>query len=426
MAKTIFNHIKRILLTIIAGGFIGLVLLIFVYAIPTERMFQNAKASVEIFEQENSHQQTVYGYKSTTLDNYTDAWMIRHALYSGEESLLDKSLNVYRNAYTHGETSDVCESLIAYLKGVGGYERKSYSRYWHGYLVILKPLLFFFDYGDIRQILKITALLLVIYLCILMEKKNMIKLVPAFAAAVVCIEFHSVGMSMQYTWIFFVSLIAAILLLKGYPEAINTPKVSMMFLIIGMCTSYLDFLTYPVFTLGIPLTIWAFQMSISEQKGNRLLMAFLNSVHWAIGYAGLWGLKWIIYSVLTGENLIEDAMQSVLERTAHDVMGEQISYLKTVLENVNVLAKYPYVLVCLTALIVLIILNKKEHHAGTRQGLVTYLFIAVLPFLWYGVSMNHSYVHAYMTYKDLGVTVFAGMCAIMEIWNYGKKKNKED
>lgn len=422
MTKTIFHHIKKILLTIIGGGGIGLVLLILVYAIPTERMFQNAKASVEIFEQEGVHQQTVYGYQATTLDNYTDAWMMRHALYSGEESLLEKSLHVYRYAYTHGEASDVCESLIVYLKGAEGYERKSYGRYWHGYLVILKPLLFFFDYGDIRQILKITALSLLIYLCILMEKKNMMKFIPAFAAAMVCIEFHSVGMSMQYTWVFMIAMISSILLLKGVPKAVNASGVSMMFLIIGMCTSYFDFLTYPVFTLGIPLTIWAFQMSVSEQKGNRLLMAFLNCVHWAVGYAGLWGLKWIIYSAFTGENLIEDAMQSVLERTAHDVMGEQISYLKTVWENIGVLAKYPYVLACLAALCVLFILDKKERHAGNRQSLVTYLFIAALPFLWYGVSMNHSYVHAYMTYKDLGVTVFAGMCAIIEMKNLVTKR----
>ncbi len=66
---------------------------------------------------------------------------------------------------------DMCQSTVAYLKGVDpGKNRGQYARYWHGYLLILKPLLYVFDYGDIRQILKMCSLFLSLYIAALLER----------------------------------------------------------------------------------------------------------------------------------------------------------------------------------------------------------------------------------------------------------------
>lgn len=418
--------LKRIVVTLAAGGAIGFCLLLLVYAIPTARMVKNAAASIEIFEKEGIYPQTVPGYRATTLDNYTDAWMIRNAIYSGEEPLLARCLNVYFYGYTHEETNDVCESLIAYLRGMEGYERISYNEYWHGYLVFLKPLLYFLDYGDIRQILKIVAFTLVVAVCILMERRRLSRYLPAFIAAMACVEFSTVGMSMQYASVFIIALSFSIFLLRKYPETIHDAGTGIVFLVIGMCTSYFDFLTYPVFTLGIPLLVWAFLANETGQKENlpvRMpILAFCHCVHWAVGYAGMWSLKWIIYSVLLGKNLVAVGIQSVLYRSGRDVMGERIGYLETLSENISALAKYPYVLACIAALVFLMLACKKEKRKASWQVLLTYLFIAALPLLWYAASMNHSYIHAHMTYKDLSVSVFAGLCAMTEMKNLIKRR----
>ena len=130
-------------MVLLAGGVIGLVLLMLVFSIPVERMLTNARASIEIFEKEGPFPQTVAGYKATTLDNYTDAWMLRNAFYDGEESAFQKSMHIYYKGYHSEEINNVCESMIAYLNGKEGAERHSYARYWHGYLILLKPLLYF-------------------------------------------------------------------------------------------------------------------------------------------------------------------------------------------------------------------------------------------------------------------------------------------
>lgn len=261
--KKVVHEIAKIALILITGSVIGLALLFLAYMLPTEPMIRNARASIDIFKIEGAYSQTIHGYRSTTLDNYTDAWMLRNACYDGDESVLQKCLHVYFYGYIDGETTDSCERLIAWLEGKEGYVRADYARYWHGYLTILKPLLCLFDYGDIREILKFTGLAMLIYLCVLLERAHMARMIPAFIAAMAYMEFHTVGMSMQYTWVFFIAILFSIIILKKREQLVFS---SIPFLMIGMLTSYFDFLTYPLFTLGIPLLFCTLCMRESESQ----------------------------------------------------------------------------------------------------------------------------------------------------------------
>ncbi len=409
------REIKKALLILIGGGGMGFVLLFLAYLLPTDPIIKNARASVDIFKLEGAYAQNIHGYPSTTLDNYTDAWMMQNALYDGEESALQKCMNVYSYNYVDGEKTGPCERLTAYLEGKAGFVRTSYARYWHGYLIILKPLLLFFDYGDIRGILKFTGLALLLSVCILLEKMGKTQIVPAFAAAMACMEFYTVGMSMQYTWVFIIGLGFSILILKRYQAPERKPVTPLLFLPIGMATSYFDFLTYPVFTLGLPLLFFTVCMREYGSSISLPMVALKSAVYWAFGYGGMWLQKWLLCTACTGENLIADGVESIMIRSGHRVMGEQIGYWQNVYKNLMVLAKYPYVLVCLAAVILLFILGKKENRAGfSPNAFLVYLCIAALPLCWYAVSINHSYIHSFMTYKSLSITVLAVMCAADE------------
>lgn len=413
----VFSRIRNIVLILFAGGCMGLVLLVLVNMIPTDPMIKNARASVDIFKIEGTHPQVIHGYQATTLDNYTDAWMLRNAFYNGDESSWQKALNVYYYGYLNGETNDVCESMIAWLVGKEGYERLAYARYWHGYLIILKPLLFFWDYGDIRGFLKSIELALLIYVCVLLNKRQLTHFIPAFAAAMICIEFQVIGMSLQYAGVFMIAILFSIFILRQYPYSMEKFRGQNIFLIIGMMTSYFDFLTYPLFTLGIPLLF----LTICEKGENKnsaplLFTAFKNSVYWAVGYIGMWVQKWLYCTIFTGENLIADGLQAIVNRSSREVNGEQIRYWQTLRANMIPLCKYPYVLAVLAAAIIIFSLCKKSDKVTFSKGaLITYLYIAILPFCWYAISINHSYIHSFMTYKSLGITVFAGLCILTEL-----------
>ena len=125
--------------------------------------------------------------------------------------------------------------------------------------------------------------------------------------------------------------------------------------------------------------------------------------------------------LLTGENLFADAVHSVMIRSGSNVSGKTIGYWDVVYKNIMVIAKYPYVLVvlraaCLTrAVIIFFGCGTKCTSGFSKEVFLTYLYIAALPFGWYMFSVNHSYIHSFMTYKSLSITVFALLCAWSEM-----------
>ena len=408
------KRVKNILLVLGFGGGIGFTMLLLVYMLPVNRILYNANASIELFEEWGWNPRVIDDYESTTIDTYTDAWMMRIAFYNGNESILQKCVSNYYFGYDDERTTNVCESMIAYLQGMEGYKRFSYGRYWHGYLVILKPLMCFFDYGDILGILKFVQLFLAASWVVLLERKKMARYIPCMVAMLSCVEFHVIGMSMQFSWVFMTAMISSIYMLRKREEDYYDPSVDVAFLVTGMCTSYLDFLTYPIFSLGIPLTVMLVQRSMSKQEGRLLFTTLLDSLYWAIGYGGMWVIKWILCTVITGENIIADGIYTVMERSSADVMGEKVGYLEVFIKNIMTMGKYPYAL-AVVCVVVLLLAGKGRFAKPSKEIAAAYFFTACLPFLWFAVVKQHSYIHNFMAYRNLGISVFAALCFLAQI-----------
>ena len=49
-----------------------------------------------------------------------------------------------------------------------------------------------------------------------------------------------------------------------------------------------------------------------------------------------------------------------------------------------------------------------------KSMVLSFAVVILLPFAWYAVLKNHSYVHDYMTYRNLAVTIFATLCFFVE------------
>ena len=101
---------------------------------------------------------------------------------------------------------------------------------------------------------------------------------------------------MQYYACFYLSFIAMLVLLwkPGYFLK-NRFAVCILFLVTGICTSYFDFLTYPIVTLGLPLCVW---LLLIPYHNKCIWQLVENAVFWAIGYLGMWAEKWILSSVV--------------------------------------------------------------------------------------------------------------------------------
>lgn len=414
--KTLFKTILKSLIIILASALAGTVLLLLVDLIPSDAVFNNAKGSASTLKELGTNPTVVHGYAGTQIDTYTDAWMLRIAAYNGPESALDRAMSSYFYGYTD-TTGSVVDSTVALFEDVPGYERLSYARYWHGYQVWLRPLLLIFDYADIIELLKMTILALTVAVAVCMYAAGLKNYIPAFVATLVFINYTTVSSCMQYADIIFICLISALYMLR-YKQFIiaDWQRQMYMFTVIGVITVFLDFLTYPMLSLGFAMVFLLGILtsdSTESQKPFILTKTVISgSVFWAMGYAVMWGLKWVLASILTTSNVIADGIGALTLRTSNDVAGESVSIVDVIKQNVLIYGKWAYITAFLIMIIItlLIILKFRAQHTvcfGSADIIIAYLLCMVMPFAWYMVGSNHSYLHAFMTYRVLGISIFA-------------------
>ena len=157
----------KIILILITGIVAGTLLLMGSFLLPAEVIEKNIKKSDNIFVNESTYETVFPDYASTQIDNFTDSLMLQNASYIGDESIVDKSMNIYR----YLNDSDARISLLFQLRHKN-VEVSSYDRYWHGYLVILKPMLMILNYNDLRILNSTLQLMLVITVVYLLVNNN--------------------------------------------------------------------------------------------------------------------------------------------------------------------------------------------------------------------------------------------------------------
>ncbi len=185
------------------------------------------------------------------------------------------------------------------------------------------------------------------------------------------------------------------------------------FTLTGCLTSYFDFLTYPLVTYGVPATLYL--CSVPDATWKKALKGLvLTLVAWGVGYVGMWTGKWILGSLLGGGNLLEEALRLLRIRTSNsDAAGAQASLFMLVKRQLFRL-KSPSLAVAAVYVLVTGVCFLKRAPRRKLAGLswLPWIALCVLPFVWYVGAFNHSYVHAFFTYRELMITAFCGMCLL--------------
>lgn len=385
---------------------VGTVLLVIVYALPIDEMKNNVRRSIPVYDYEGVYPQLMGGYKMSQLDNSTDATMLMNAIYPGSDDTIKDAMNVYRIEYRDRHPVDC---LTDYANDVKGETYTiSYPRYWHGYLVILKPLLLFFDVADIRMFSMILLIAIVLYILGLMEKKGMRGYLPWFVVTLITLSPMTIPVSFQFSAVTYIALLASIIVLRT--ECWDIKKQMLFFMVIGIFTAYFDFLTFPLVGLYFPMIF----LILKERDWKRATQTIiLGSIMWIIGYVGMWGGKWLIGSLLTGGNFFADA----LSRAGHYSGADDVSRLQIVLKNIRVLIKWPIVILGCGSLIKLLtslVAGMKTKCVNWKWG-IPFGLIVLAPFVWYIAAGSHSYIHYWFTYRELCVAIFAFMIGMQRV-----------
>ncbi len=416
----VLNYITSRIIILILGSIIGVVALLLVFCIPTEKMIVHIQQSMPTLENEFASDEMINGYTATLKGNFTDCLMLENAVYVSENhSLFEQVLFMYRgeNKTDGGWAPGI--SLKDYVSGKEMISEVEYSRYWHGYLVVLKPLLYFMNLNSIRLLASYLQFFLsgVLLMLFCRQQEYGLAVVYMFASAFLYSPFLSYSLSLSIC--FYLLCLILIIQLIYNDKMRNKNCYSFFFFFIGMATSYFDFLTYPLVTLGFPICIYLYLNTDTWRNGVRQLLT--NSVEWGFGYIGFWAMKWIATSVFADGDTIGNAVSTILSRTDNAEGYSKIAGFITVLKkNIGAYTNQTFLLLIAVGLLLIgYLLVKKckyriEFNAINRMGII--LLVALYPFIWFFVTQNHSDEHWMFTCKILSISVFAIGCAIAKFF----------
>ena len=396
--KALTESLKILILCIIAG----FALLLIVFAIPVESVSDSIRTSASFLSEEGMYPKK-YDWCTSRLDNSTDSIMLLEIVYNGAESLIKRAVNVYRESY-EGDAS--YRTLVnIYVKGGVADCIVPYARYWHGYLITLKPLMCFISYKEIRKLNLIIQLLLDAVLVVLLYKKEKKEYIIPYVLSVLMIMPLIISDSLQYSTCFYLMSIASILTLTADEKNL---KYWQVFFLAGIGLAYFDFLTYPVAVLGVPLVFYLIKNDETENE-KKLAMVLRLILFWLLGYTLMWFSKWVLASILTENNIIIDGIKSVVFRTSGEIEEESVvTAFSVVIKNISRFFYTPFSFALMLYVIIIRSRTDKSISFHNRaMNLMPFVMVGLLPIVWFTILRNHSMIHSYFTNKALIVSVFA-------------------
>ena len=403
------SFIIRLLLILILSVVSATILMIGVYALPVEPMIENLSESQRVFSEEEIFKK-VFKWCSSTLDNYTEAMILQNATYDGDEDLVEKALLNYR--YT------AVNPYMALKASFAGVKKNvtSYGRYWHGYLVYVKPMLLVFNYEIIRMINTLGIISISLYLIYIMYNNGLKKYIIPFVLTYLLLNPMVSFYLLDYSDLIYIFVIASVITIKK-KNIWDDSKFITMFFIIGIVVAFTNFLTYPIVSVGVPLTFY-FILDNERVMKKIITKLFMFTFAWGIGYLGMWGSKWVVASIFTKENILLNAIKQVLLRVSStsEITGEKISVLdvygrvfKNYFINPIALGLIVVIFICVKVII------KNKLWKNKINIIIPYIFILLLPIGWYFVAFGHSFDHYLFTYKGLMVFAFSLLCMLIKM-----------
>lgn len=446
--KTMKKHItlKKIILPIVLlvfGSFMGMLLLVLTYQIPVERMHKHIKESVYVF----NHEDAAYYFAGNATDLNSDSFQLLAAGNGIDGNAWKNAANIWIPQMNGKSPAELVCTIYRQEIPVDSYGT-SYARYWHGYLILLKPLLLIFNYMELRYLMIAVEITLFLLDGVLLFQKYGMQYVFAFLTFYLFLNPLVVASSLNYSTDIILAFGGTTVVMVGFHFwQKHAYAICLLFMALGMVTSYMDLLTAPCLTLCIPLITfltgqWIYYDEIDcadmRQCGHKDgVFIYISSliggiVGWAFGYIGMWAGKLVIGSCIVGRNLWTEAVATAKWRMSNFSDNIVLTTKQVIDSNISEISIVFWFL--FVAIIFLVILSGSfSTHSIHRYGVkidMMYVFSMILmimvPFLWYNVAKNHSYQHCWFTYRELGITIYAIVLLAIYIGNYRKRYKHDD
>ena len=388
--KNILKKLSIAILCLVSSGVLGTLLMFGVYNLPIERIDNNVSKSAYELNEEDVYY-SLFSWCTSQLDNFTDSIMLLEASDKSPDTTINRAMLNYRGKIADPEYKDPFDTLIKHYVDKKDYtSTKKYPRYWHGYHVVLKPLLLLFSYKTIRIINLCVQISLVVFSCVLMKIKGLMHIIIPYIISYLMLMPVALAFSLQFSACFLIFSIGniVILLLSNVLER----YVFYIFLFLGIATSFLDLLTYPIVTFGMPI-ILTLSVLYKLDLESKLVIVIKSALLWVLGYSQV--------------------------GSEHAIISRESSVTTNLDAFFNTPVTVVFIIFCVISIISIIWLLVKFRrtiiYVDVMRNVFLYFLISVTPLVWYSVVVNHSCVHFWFTNKNLVIMVFGILVLLTEL-----------
>ncbi|MDR2107927.1 MAG: hypothetical protein LBP28_00490 [Coriobacteriales bacterium] len=379
---------------------IACILLTFLHGlIPNHLVAAHAEASLQQLYTEETYPVVLW----SAVDNYTNRIMVQE---TDNSLLLSDEAGKY---YNQRKPIDNYNSFQRALYADG------YDRYWHGYLTYLRPLLVFFDYAQVRIVMAFTFVALFALCLWQIRKRISLTAAVTFCMTILIMNPLAICLSTQFFSVFLVMFLALLVLMRMLAKQSENRLLLVLFLAVGGITSFIDLLTAPLITLGIPLIILILYKdklpspAISFGKTARGLLAFV--LVWIFGYALIWASKWALSALILGKDSFAVAAMKI-SSWSHGSL-DLSDWLSDAVHDAGLLPLTIFagaaLLVVVLALVPLLMSLLRKPRAGLKAFTtdIALFCVALMPVVWFAVITTHSVTHYWMTYRIFSISLLA-------------------
>lgn len=435
------RHRMALPAAVLATAAACMLLLFLTGLIPQRAIASSVEESAQYFYENDLFPYLKKGQFNTRQDNYADCILINLMYHVEGEELIP---SLIRASYYNPERENVNISL---KRAVEEEQEPNvdYFRYWHGSMVLLRPLFVFFEVTRARLILGILLAALTGITAGLLIRRKERALAIVFLLGNGVLQVWMLAYCIEYVTTFLVMNGISIAGILGYGKWKGSPgeweqKEKLLMAVSGVITCFVDFLTTETLTVTVPL----FLLLVMRYRDNGLLdgktelrrMAQTGLI-WGVSYALMFGLKWALAALILGKEAFLQAFASAGERIAGTVTLDSTNLTReaTALERlVGALGRnqgciFPFreemglgaamgsffILLFLSFALIYLFRDKRFDMKMLLLGLV----LAAVPYLRYLVLNNHAYLHYFFTYRAQLVTV---MVLLFSAWEFGLKR----
>lgn len=410
--------------------------LVCVSVIPRSLIREKSKESADYLMIRNEHFYNVFGEDQvlgnpcfgdcSKVDQIADAILLSIAYHIDPEHPLETVLidRYYRGSLNNSMNESFARSVEEEVA-----PDTVYLRYWHGSLIFVRPLLMFFSLGQMKIFHgAVIGILLVIIFAMLIRRGYLSEAI-SFGISMGVVSIWFVPLSLEYTWMFLLALVVSAFAIRFTDSVENEERIYLFFLLTGMFTSYLDFLTTETLTLLLPLLL---MVRIRSRKGTCLWKTALGCcMLWGIGYVVTWVSKWLLVFLVLGINPIPFIQGNFFTHLGvHDGLGAMEQIIESFQRNLSMLFPFGYgkigaivFTVSAAAGIFLLIKNNARIKKNINwQLILLYGMLGLIVYVRYAVIRHHGWFHYFFTYRAQASVILAICFISLELVELGKKR----